>query len=145
MQGDQLRIVQEIEVWPYKQMAYAQPNICPGEWDARTPLGFWDTNGSPNLGQTTRPCNNKTNSLTTIPQSSALTITPRGHPLHTCWDQPEYWEESRRPEGACYHSDSSERCKKVAIIIIIIIIIIIMTHTHTYTHFYGTLTYRWIT
>ena len=25
-------------------MVYAQPRICPGEWDAETPLGFWDTN-----------------------------------------------------------------------------------------------------
>ena len=40
-------------------MVYAQPSICPGEWDAQTPLGFWDTNGSPNLGQTTRPYNNE--------------------------------------------------------------------------------------
>ena len=26
-QGDPLRIVQEIEVWPYEQMIYAQPRI----------------------------------------------------------------------------------------------------------------------
>ena len=25
-------------------MVYAQPRICPGEWDAQTHLGFWDTN-----------------------------------------------------------------------------------------------------
>ena len=37
-------------------MIYAQPRISPGEWDAQTPLGFWDTNGSPNLGLTTRFC-----------------------------------------------------------------------------------------
>ena len=36
-------------------MVYAQHNICPGEWHTQTPLGFWHTNGSPNLGQTTRP------------------------------------------------------------------------------------------
>ena len=34
-----------------------QPRICPGEWDAITRLGFWDINGSHNLGQTTRPRN----------------------------------------------------------------------------------------
>ena len=28
------------------------------ENETHTPLGFWDTNGSPNLGQTTRPHNN---------------------------------------------------------------------------------------
>ena len=27
--------------------------------DAQTPLGFWDTNKSPNLGQTTRPRDNQ--------------------------------------------------------------------------------------
>ena len=40
-------------------MVYAQPRISPREWDAQTPLGFWDINGSPNLGQTTRPYNNQ--------------------------------------------------------------------------------------
>ena len=40
-------------------MLHAHPRICPGEWDAHTPLGFWDTNGSLNLGQTTRPNNNQ--------------------------------------------------------------------------------------
>ena len=39
-------------------MAQAQPSICPGIWDALTPLGFWNTNGSPYLGLATRPCNN---------------------------------------------------------------------------------------
>ena len=29
-------------------MVYGQPRICPGEWDAQTPLGFWDSNGAPN-------------------------------------------------------------------------------------------------
>ena len=36
--------MQEIEIWPYERMVYAQ-NF----------LGFWDANRSPNLGQTTRP------------------------------------------------------------------------------------------
>ena len=40
-------------------MVYTQPRICIGEWDAQIPLGFLDTNGSPNLGQTTRPDNNQ--------------------------------------------------------------------------------------
>ena len=34
-------------------------NICPEEWDGQTPLGFWDTNRSPILGQTTWPLNNQ--------------------------------------------------------------------------------------
>ena len=29
------------------------------ENDTQTPLGFWHTNGSPNLGQTTKPYNNQ--------------------------------------------------------------------------------------
>ena len=29
---------------PYYQMVYAQPRISPGEWDARTSLGFSDAN-----------------------------------------------------------------------------------------------------
>ena len=32
-------------------MVYAQPRICPREWDAQIPQGFWEANGSPNLGQ----------------------------------------------------------------------------------------------
>ena len=52
-------IVQEIEIWPYEQMVYVQTSICPGKWDAQTPLGFWNINRSPNLGQTTRPSNNQ--------------------------------------------------------------------------------------
>ena len=39
-------------------MLHAQPKISPGKWDTQTSLGFRDTNGSPNLGQTTGPCNN---------------------------------------------------------------------------------------
>ena len=53
-QGDPLGIVQEVEVWPYEQMVYAQHRIFPIEWGAHTPLGIWDTNWSPNIGQTTR-------------------------------------------------------------------------------------------
>ena len=58
-QEDPPEIVQEISIWRYEHMLYAQPRICPGKWDAQTPLGFWDTNGSPNLGQMTRPINNQ--------------------------------------------------------------------------------------
>ena len=57
-QGDPLGIVQKFEIWPNEQMVCAQTRICPKEWHTQTPLGFWDTNGSPNLGQTTRPYNN---------------------------------------------------------------------------------------
>ena len=49
----------EFEIWPYEQMVYAQPRICLGKGDAQTPMGFLDTNGSPNLGQSTRPYNNQ--------------------------------------------------------------------------------------
>ena len=40
-------------------MVYAQPGICPGEWDTQNSLGFQDTNGSPNLNQTIRPSNSQ--------------------------------------------------------------------------------------
>ena len=40
-------------------MVYAHPRICPGEWDTQTVQGFWDTNRSYNLGQTTIPYNNQ--------------------------------------------------------------------------------------
>ena len=36
-------------------MVYVHPGIRLGEYDAQTFLGIWDTNGSTNLGQTTRP------------------------------------------------------------------------------------------
>ena len=57
--------MQEIEIWPYEQIVYARPTIRLGEWDAQTPLGFWDTNGSPNLDLTTRPYNNNNNNYKT--------------------------------------------------------------------------------
>ena len=40
-------------------MVYAQPSICPGEWDTKGPMEFWHINGSPNFGQTTRPYNSQ--------------------------------------------------------------------------------------
>ena len=58
-QGDPLEILQETEVWPCEHRIYAQPRICSGEWDTQTPLGICNKNGTPNLGQTTRPCNNQ--------------------------------------------------------------------------------------
>ena len=30
------------ELWPYKQMVYVQPRICPGEWNTQTHLGYWE-------------------------------------------------------------------------------------------------------
>ena len=53
-QGDPLGIVQETEVWSYEQIVYAQLRIYPELWHAQITLWFWDTNGSPNLGQATR-------------------------------------------------------------------------------------------
>ena len=47
-----MRIVQEIG------MLHAQTRIYPGEWDTENYLLFWDINGSPNPGQTTRPSDN---------------------------------------------------------------------------------------
>ena len=58
-QADPLGDVQEIEIWPYEQMVYAQPSTCPGEWDILTPMEVWHKNGSPNLGQKTTPYSNQ--------------------------------------------------------------------------------------
>ena len=49
----------EIKIWPKKQMVYTQSSLSPEEWDTQTPLVFWYTNGSPYLGQTSRPNNNQ--------------------------------------------------------------------------------------
>ena len=54
-EGNPLRIMLEVYIWPYEQVVYAQTRIHRGEWDAESSLGFSDTNGSSNLGQTTRP------------------------------------------------------------------------------------------
>ena len=40
-------------------MVYVQPSTCPRKWHTQTPMGLWYTNGSPNLGQKTRPNNNQ--------------------------------------------------------------------------------------
>ena len=40
-------------------MVYETPRLFFVEWDAQTPLGFWDTSGSLNPGQTTKPTNNQ--------------------------------------------------------------------------------------
>ena len=46
--------MQEIEIWLYEQMIYAQPKIYPGKWNTQNSLRIWDTNRSLNLRQTTR-------------------------------------------------------------------------------------------
>ena len=50
--------MQEIWFWHANKWYFSQPRISPGKWDAQTHLGFRDTNGSLNLGQTTRSCKN---------------------------------------------------------------------------------------
>ena len=58
-QSDQLGFVQEIKIWFYEQMVYAQPSICSEKWDAQIPMEFWDTSRLANLGQMTRPYSNQ--------------------------------------------------------------------------------------
>ena len=55
----QWELCKKLKFGQKKQMVYTQARIRPGEWDAQNSLGFWDTNESPNLGQTTRPSNNQ--------------------------------------------------------------------------------------
>ena len=52
--GDHLSIEQDIQIWSYEQVVYAQPRIRSGEWDTQTSLGFSYTNKLANLGQTTK-------------------------------------------------------------------------------------------
>ena len=40
-------------------MVYAQPSTCLVKGHTETPMRLWRTNGSPNLGQKTRPYNNQ--------------------------------------------------------------------------------------
>ena len=37
-----LRIVQEIKIWPYWLMVYAQTRISPRKWNSKNSLGQWD-------------------------------------------------------------------------------------------------------
>ena len=53
-EGSPQRVVQRFEILPHEKVLYAQSGILPREWDAHTSLGFWNTNGSPNHGQTNR-------------------------------------------------------------------------------------------
>ena len=46
--ADLLGILQDIEIWLYYQMVYAQTRICPEEWKTQNSLLFWDTNKSSN-------------------------------------------------------------------------------------------------
>ena len=34
-EGDPVRIMQEIKIWPHKQMVHEQTRIPPGEWDEK--------------------------------------------------------------------------------------------------------------
>ena len=58
-ESDPLGIVQEIEIWPYYQMVYAQTRNFPGELGAWNSLRFLVINRSPNLGQMTRRSDSK--------------------------------------------------------------------------------------
>ena len=44
-QDDLLGIVQNVEIWPYEQMVYAQTRTHHRKWDAQNSLGFWVTKG----------------------------------------------------------------------------------------------------
>ena len=56
---NKILVMQEIEIWPYEEIVYAQPSISPGEWDTQTPMEFSHTNGSSNIGQVIRPYDNQ--------------------------------------------------------------------------------------
>ena len=93
-QGDPLGTVLEIEVWPHEQMVYAQLRICPWEWDTQTPLGFWDTNGWPNLDQATRSYNNQQKKRTCRIVDFAVRADPRVK-LKECEKKDKYLDLAR--------------------------------------------------
>ena len=47
-EGDPVGFAQEIQIWLYYQMVYAQTRIRLGERDMQNSLRFWDVNRSPN-------------------------------------------------------------------------------------------------
>ena len=55
-------------------MASVQAGIPSREWSAQTSLRFWDTNGSPNLGQTTRPSDNQQKKNLTIKEDHRVKL-----------------------------------------------------------------------
>ena len=55
-----MRLVQEIEIWPYEQMVYAQCIFCHVKWQAPSPLELWHTNESINFSQMTKIKQKKT-------------------------------------------------------------------------------------
>ena len=54
-EGDPLKIVQDIGIWPYEQVVFSPPRIHPGEWDTQAYQCFCDTTRSTNIGQMTIP------------------------------------------------------------------------------------------
>ena len=91
--------MQEIEIWPYEQMVYAQLRIYHGEWDAQTPLEYWDTNGSPNLGQTTGPYNNQQQQQQQKKTTCRIVdfTIPDDHGVKSkqCWKKDKYFDLAR--------------------------------------------------
>ena len=64
-------------------MVYAQPSTCPRMWHTQTPMGFWHTNSSPNLGQKTRPYNYQQKKKKKEKVQNCETSTkPPGTPAH---------------------------------------------------------------
>ena len=47
-------IDQEIEIWPYYEMVYAQTRINQRGWEALNSLRFWDAKRSPHPGKKSR-------------------------------------------------------------------------------------------
>ena len=51
--------MQEIEIWQYCLVVYAQTRIIHAEWDAQNSLEFWNTNRSHNPAETIWPRDSK--------------------------------------------------------------------------------------
>ena len=91
-------------------MVYAQPIICPGEWDTQSSLEFWDANRSPNLVQTTRPSYNlqKKENL----PNSGLYAVPVDHRVE--WKEKEkndkYQDLAKEQKNIEHEGDGDTNC-----------------------------------
>ena len=66
---DPLEIVQEVWIWPYEQIVYAQRRKRPEKWDVQNSLGLRDTKRSSNLGSTTRTSDSHQENNENLPNS----------------------------------------------------------------------------
>ena len=60
-EGFHKELCKKLKFNPTNKWCMQNPESVPAEWDAQDSLEFWYTNGSPNLGQMTKPSGGKNN------------------------------------------------------------------------------------